>query len=886
MPTDIASFFGKKSGKPKTKRVAESSAAGSTVKKQKKNTKPKDVEEFTDDSDIIEIDEPVVNKRPQKSTTRSRAAKIVEDDEDDLEVIDLDDEPKKPVKKPAAKKAPNKKAAPVKKEAPAPKSLASSSKKSFTAEDALAMIPDCELPEAQAGEKVNFWAKQSELKTHATDENFTKPRGAPDCLAGLTIVFTGLLPHLSRDDCEYLAKQYGAKVTKSISGKTSVVVLGEDAGPSKVAKIKALKCRHIDEAGFCQLIEAAPKEGGEGNEAAQKVLEKRKEEEAKAKADAEQEVRESEMREKAKRDKLLKIQKLRESDPRASTDTYVKSIDRPDEEKLWTVKYAPTKMSQICGNKGQVEKLKKWLTNWNSLKSKGFKYYGDSFPASLISGPPGIGKTTSAHIIAKEMGYDIIEKNASDVRSKNLLNQTIKDVLDNEGVMGFFSKKEKTTSKLILIMDEVDGMSSGDFGGVGALASFCRKTSIPIILICNDKSLQKMRPFDRVTYDLQFRRPETKAIKSRIMTICLREKIKVPPEIIDRLVEYTKNDIRQIINLLSTVSKTVPELNDKNFTEVIKGWEKNVAMKTFDITSRYLSSQIWNNNSKVSINEKIEYYFDDYQFAPLMVQENYLNVNPQKAGSKLESLELVAKAADSISQADLVDRKIHSADQMWSLMPLHAVMSAVRPSSFVHGQVMGRINFTSFLGNLSKGNKYNRLLTDLNYHTKLRTLTNKSELRMNYLNLLAQKLSVPLMQKGAEGIEETISILDNYYLTKEDWEYVLDFGVGTNPYKLDIVQKKIASTVKSSFTRKYNASTHPVAIYVVGTAGVGRGGASSAKPDLDEAAAEDAEENNDEDDEEEQDIKKDKLIKQKKAPAKRAAKKTATKRATTSRKKK
>ena len=41
--------------------------------------------------------------------------------------------------------------------------------------------------------------------------------------------------------------------------------------------------------------------------------------------------------------------------------------------------------------------------------------------AALLSGPPGIGKTTAAHIIARESGYNVVELNASDTRSKKSL---------------------------------------------------------------------------------------------------------------------------------------------------------------------------------------------------------------------------------------------------------------------------------------------------------------------------------------------------------------------------------------------------------------------------------------------------------------------------------
>lgn len=82
-------------------------------------------------------------------------------------------------------------------------------------------------------------------------------------------------------------------------------------------------------------------------------------------------------------------------------------------------------MKEICGNKGSVEKLGAWLESWPKYYESGFKKGGKDgmgiFRAVLISGPPGIGKTTSAHLMAKQAGYSPIELNASDARSKKLV---------------------------------------------------------------------------------------------------------------------------------------------------------------------------------------------------------------------------------------------------------------------------------------------------------------------------------------------------------------------------------------------------------------------------------------------------------------------------------
>lgn len=68
------------------------------------------------------------------------------------------------------------------------------------------------------------------------------------------------------------------------------------------------------------------------------------------------------------------------------------------------------------------------------------------------------------------------------VLADNLRQETLRGVLDNKSLMGYFAGDRKnietSKQKLVLIMDEVDGMSAGDRGGVGQLAAVCRKTQV------------------------------------------------------------------------------------------------------------------------------------------------------------------------------------------------------------------------------------------------------------------------------------------------------------------------------------------------------------------------------------------------------------------------
>ena len=113
-----------------------------------------------------------------------------------------------------------------------------------------------------------------------------------------------------------------------------------------------------------------------------------------------------------------------------------------------------------------------WLRDWDDVclrgnKKKvafrgGFKSSGNvNARALLLSGPPGIGKTSAVRCIAKTFGWALIEKNASDVRNKKSLIAKMGGVIDNQ-LLNFKAKDlTKVKRKFIILMDEVDGMSSG-----------------------------------------------------------------------------------------------------------------------------------------------------------------------------------------------------------------------------------------------------------------------------------------------------------------------------------------------------------------------------------------------------------------------------------------
>lgn len=125
------------------------------------------------------------------------------------------------------------------------------------------------------------------------------------------------------------------RVVLQPSGKTNFVVLGDNAGPAKLAAIKKLGLETLNEDEFLNLI-ATRKGTDEGglDEKTKKKLEKEREEIRKA-------AREMEKREKS-----------------------FSEVQYDPSMQLWTTRYAPQSLKEICGNKGQIEKLLQWLKDW------------------------------------------------------------------------------------------------------------------------------------------------------------------------------------------------------------------------------------------------------------------------------------------------------------------------------------------------------------------------------------------------------------------------------------------------------------------------------------------------------------------------------------------
>ncbi|VDL79456.1 unnamed protein product [Nippostrongylus brasiliensis] len=469
----------------------------------------------------------------------------------------------------------------------------------------------------------------------------------------------------------------------------------------------------------------------------------------------------------------------------------------------WVDKYKPKNAAQLVGQHGEkspMNKLSGWLKDWarNNLGEGGkvkkpkpppFMAQSDGAPfkAVLLSGSPGVGKTTCAVMACESLGLKMVEMNASDVRSKKSMEQQIAQLTESHQIEEYFTGGHAGNDdevSHVLIMDEVDGMSgTEDRAGISELIQIIKDTKIPIICICNDRQHPKIRSLANYCFDVRFQKPRVEQIRARMMSIACQEKVKISKEELDQMIELSGHDVRQSIYNLQLYASAGGK------TKVQK---KDVAVGPFEAARKLL-------DPRSTLQEKQDMFFVDYGIMPLFVQENYINMRNDKHTPK-EAFAGLRKAADLISHGDTIDRCIRSTGT-WKLLNEQAMLGCALPSIAVDGYLRAMIQFPSWLGKNSTANKRQRLTRQLATHAHLKISSDMRSLVTDYVPILRDCLTKPLLERETDGVFEVVCMMNDYDLIREDTEAVSELAVW--PGKIDPASK-ILPKVKAALTRALN----------------------------------------------------------------------------------
>jgi replication factor C large subunit len=209
----------------------------------------------------------------------------------------------------------------------------------------------------------------------------------------------------------------------------------------------------------------------------------------------------------------------------------------------WAVRFRPRNVADIADNREAVNELRLWLRGWEKGLPK--------VRAVFLHGPPGTGKTSSVHVLAEELGFDLLEINASDYRTRTRMEQLIgRATTQNVTIFG---------KRRLILFDEMEGVSGHeDLGGISAIVDIIKTTRVPIILITTaiaEDNEEKFRPLRDKAIAIEFKPIPTIDVYAKLERISKELNLDAQPDALDALAIHSTGDLRSAINDLESIAR-------------------------------------------------------------------------------------------------------------------------------------------------------------------------------------------------------------------------------------------------------------------------------------------------------------------------------------------
>jgi len=298
---------------------------------------------------------------------------------------------------------------------------------------------------------------------------------------------------------------------------------------------------------------------------------------------------------------------------------------------MWSEKYRPQNISEMIGNEDARSSLVEYMAKWK----KGVK-------PILLVGPPGIGKTTIANLIAKQFDYDLVGLNASDVRSKSRINELLTPVMGNDSIFG----------KQMVFVDEVDGIHGrSDFGGAEALINILKEPTIPFILAANSENSDKMKKIKKVVKVIHLKPLPPRLLCLYLMNILTNEDAEISPGALIKLISESKGDIRSMINSAQALVTGFNPPTEQSFEKM----DVEIGIDAFFKAKSVEEARSILYSLRIDPREKINAFYSSIVTSPISKEE-------------------FARVLPIISEADMLYGKIMKTQQWRLLRYLDAIL--------------------------------------------------------------------------------------------------------------------------------------------------------------------------------------------------------------------
>tara|TARA_B110000285_G_scaffold167361_1_gene187052 strand:- start:508 stop:1863 length:1356 start_codon:yes stop_codon:yes gene_type:complete len=411
----------------------------------------------------------------------------------------------------------------------------------------------------------------------------------------------------------------------------------------------------------------------------------------------------------------------------------------------------------------------------NTAFKKGIYVYGD----------PGSGKTYFVKKILKDMGYDIVLYDAGDIRNTNVIEEITKRNVSDKNIMSLFSNREH---KIVIIMDEIDGMNNGDKGGINTLIKLIRPkktkkqkledaTIIPIVCIGNYKIDKKIKEVIKVCNTIELKAPSSAQMSSIINALLPN----VADPIKNHVLLFSQRDLRKLNNIYSFYIHNQTAVTPKMFEHM------TTTKSSGDDTKKITRTLI---NSKISINEHSNIINEpDRTSIGLLWHENI--VDEIVAIDKRESIPFYIKQLDNICFSDYIDR-ITFQKQIWQFNEMSSLIKTFANNNEYH-KFKQRTEIASKKKNTEteKEIRFTKVLTK--YSTEYNNCT--------FIQKLCQKLAMDkndligyFMDLKMTDNEDCMNdLIDNYDISKLEInriyryidKYITETAVGVTEQEID-----------------------------------------------------------------------------------------------------